>query len=34
MYACILYIGKANEFCLKEDGVLIHFKQVCIPGSG
>jgi hypothetical protein len=24
--------GKAKEFCLKEDGLLTHFKQVCVPG--
>jgi hypothetical protein len=24
---------KANEFCLKEDGLLTHFKQVCVPRS-
>jgi hypothetical protein len=23
--------GKAKEFCLKEDGLLTHFKQVCVP---
>jgi chloramphenicol O-acetyltransferase len=26
--------GKAKEFCLKEDGLLIHFKQVCVLGIG
>jgi hypothetical protein len=26
--------GKANEFCLKEDGLLTHFKQVYVPGIG
>jgi hypothetical protein len=24
---------KANEFCLKEDGLLTYFKQVCVAGS-
>ena len=24
--------GKAKEFCLKDDGLLIHFKQVCVRG--
>jgi hypothetical protein len=28
----LLAEGKANEFCLKEDGLLTHFKQVCVPG--
>jgi hypothetical protein len=23
--------GKAKEFCLKEDGLLTNFKQVCVP---
>ena len=23
-----------KEFCLKEDGLLIHFKLVCVLGSG
>ena len=26
--------GKAKEFCLKEDGLLTHFKQVCVPRIG
>ena len=26
--------GKAKEFCLKEDGLLTHFKQVCVQGIG
>jgi hypothetical protein len=30
----LLAEGKANEFCLKEDGLLTHFKQVCVPGIG
>ena len=25
----LLMEGKAMEFCLKEDGLLTHFKQVC-----
>jgi hypothetical protein len=25
---------KANEFCLKDDGLLTHFKQVCVLESG
>jgi hypothetical protein len=25
---------KAKEFCLKEDGLLTHFKQVYVPGIG
>jgi hypothetical protein len=29
----LLKEGKAKEFCLKEDGLLTHFKQVCVPGS-
>jgi hypothetical protein len=29
----LLKEGKAKEFCLKEDGLLTHLKQVCIPGS-
>jgi hypothetical protein len=29
----LLKEGKANEFCLKEDGLLTHFKQVCVLGS-
>jgi hypothetical protein len=28
----LLTEGKAKEFCLKEDGLLTHFKQVCVPG--
>ena len=30
----LLAEGKTNEFCLKEDGLLTHFKQVCVPGIG
>jgi hypothetical protein len=30
----LLAEDKAKEFCLKEDGLLTHFKQVCVPGSG
>jgi hypothetical protein len=30
----LLEEGKAKEFCLKEDGLLTHFKQVYRPGSG
>jgi hypothetical protein len=30
----LLTEGKANEFCFKEDGLLTHFKQVCVPGIG
>jgi hypothetical protein len=30
----LLAEGKAKEFCLKEDGLLTHFKQVCVPGTG
>jgi hypothetical protein len=26
--------GKAKEFCLKEDGLLTYFKQVCVLGIG
>jgi hypothetical protein len=26
--------GKANEFCLREDRLLTHFKQVCVLGIG
>jgi hypothetical protein len=26
----LLVEGKAKEFCLKEDGLLTHFKQVCV----
>ena len=25
---------KANEFCLRDDRLLTHFKQVCVPESG
>jgi hypothetical protein len=28
----LLVEGKAKEFCLKEDRLLTHFKQVCVPG--
>jgi hypothetical protein len=28
----LLAEGKENEFCLKEDGLLTHFKHVCVPG--
>jgi hypothetical protein len=28
----LLVEGKTKEFCLKEDGLLTHFKQVCVPG--
>ena len=28
----LLTEGKAKEFYLKEDGLLTHFKQVCVPG--
>jgi hypothetical protein len=28
----LLVEGKENEFCLKEDRLLTHFKQVCVPG--
>ena len=27
----LLAEGKAKEFCLKEDGLLTHFNQVCVP---
>jgi hypothetical protein len=27
----LLAEGKAKEFCLKEDRLLTHFKQVCVP---
>jgi hypothetical protein len=27
----LLAEGKAKEFCLKEDGLLTHLKQVCVP---
>jgi hypothetical protein len=30
----LLTEGKAKEFCLKEDRLLTHFKQVCVPGIG
>jgi hypothetical protein len=30
----LLVEGKAKEFCLKEDGLLTHFKQVCVPRTG
>jgi hypothetical protein len=30
----LLKEGKTKEFCLKEDGLLTHFKQVCVLGSG
>jgi hypothetical protein len=30
----LLTEGKVKEFCLKEDGLLTHFKQVCVPGIG
>ncbi|XP_059461926.1 uncharacterized protein LOC132190918 [Corylus avellana] len=26
--------GKAREFCLKDDGLLTHFKLVCVPKNG
>ena len=25
--------GKAKEFCIKDDGLVTHFKQVCVPES-
>ena len=28
----LLTEGKAKEFCLMEDELLTHFKQVCVPG--
>ena len=28
----LLAEGKEKEFCLKEDGFLTHFKQVCVLG--
>ena len=28
----LLVEGKAKEFCFKEDGLLTHFKQVCVLG--
>jgi hypothetical protein len=30
----LLAEGKAKAFCLKDDGLLTHFKQVCVPKSG
>jgi hypothetical protein len=30
----LLAEGKAKEFCLKEDGLLTYFKQVCVLGIG
>jgi hypothetical protein len=30
----LLAEGKAKEFCLKEDELLTHFKQLCVPGIG
>jgi hypothetical protein len=30
----LLAEGKAKEFCLKEDGLLTHFRQVYVPGFG
>jgi hypothetical protein len=30
----LLAEGKAKEFYLKEDGLLTHLKQVCVPGIG
>jgi hypothetical protein len=30
----LLAEGKAKEFFLKEDELLAHFKQVCVPGIG
>jgi hypothetical protein len=30
----LLAKGKAKEFCFKEDRLLTHFKQVCVPGIG
>jgi hypothetical protein len=30
----LLAEGKANEFYFKDDGLLTHFKQVCVPKSG
>jgi hypothetical protein len=26
--------GRVKELCLKDDGLLTHFKQVCLPESG
>jgi hypothetical protein len=28
----LLAEGKAKDFCLKEDELLTHYKQVCVPG--
>jgi hypothetical protein len=30
----LLAEGKAKKFCLKEDGLLTHFRQVCVLGIG
>ena len=30
----LLKEGKTKEFCLKKDGLLTHFKQVCVPRNG
>jgi hypothetical protein len=30
----LLAEGKVKEFCLKEDRLLTHFKQVCVTGIG
>jgi hypothetical protein len=30
----LLVEGKAKEFCLKDDGLFTHFKQVYVPKSG
>jgi hypothetical protein len=30
----LLAEGKAKQFCLKEDGLLTHFKQMCVQGIG
>jgi hypothetical protein len=30
----VLEEGKTKEFCLKDDGLLTHFKQVCVSESG
>ena len=29
----LLVERKANEFCLKDDGLFAHFKQVCVSKS-
>ena len=29
----LLEEGKEKEFCLKDDGLLTHFKQMCVPES-